>query len=88
MQKGCDILKLGKLISIGIGIFLLCMFFIFILITISGDNGGDGMINSGIFNSAIRGIIYSIGMLSSVVIVCTIAIIDAIKKQNNKKSYV
>lgn len=76
--------KLKKIIP-GISVFVLGLIVTFSL-TILFSGGGTGGINASIFNTAIRGIIFSILFLAGVIVVCTLMIIDAIKNTGKSKN--
>lgn len=73
---------MNKLRILGYGAlsFILGNIFLLIMMIFFGDNGSNGPVNATIFNGAMIGIVFCILLLCSVVITCTIVIVDTIKK--------
>ncbi len=43
--------------------------------------GGDGTVSSGVFNSAMAGLIFAIIFLSATIMLCTLLILEELKKR-------
>jgi hypothetical protein len=72
-------MKFREILAIGLLTMIIGIPIIIVISTLLGGHTGDGPINSTIFNVGVTGIIGAILLLISVVIVCTIYILRAIK---------
>ncbi|MDF2522147.1 MAG: hypothetical protein K0R84_2775 [Clostridia bacterium] len=78
-------MKKSTLFFIGLGTFIACVVALYILIILFEVSSGDEPVNASMYNSGVWAIVCSIDMLSAIIVVCTIVIVNNIKKLGQRK---
>lgn len=79
-------MKKSTLFFIGLGTFIACVVALYILIILFGRPSNSVQpLTATIYNSGVWAIVYSIDMLSAIFVVCTIVIVNNIKKLGQEK---
>lgn len=62
--------------------FVLIIGLVFTMFIGGNLGGGDGPVSSGVFNSAMAGLIFAIIFLSATIMLCTLMIIEELKRNS------
>jgi hypothetical protein len=62
--------------------FVLIIGMVFTMFIGGSLGGGDGAVSSGVFNSAMAGLIFAIVFLSATIMLCTLMIIEELKRRS------